>query len=131
MSLERCVAMRYEELTDCEQLVMKSIWDFDKEVSLPDILAHVNQKYKREWKPQTVSTFLARLVKKEYIKLHRHGRTFLYEVMISATDYKTDLIKQYIDFWDDGNFEFFVTELCSSVNSREEIQMLKEAVDRI
>ena len=42
-------------LTDCEQLVMKVIWNSSDELTLPEIVKAVNETYQKEWKPQTVS----------------------------------------------------------------------------
>ena len=66
--------MTLENLTDCEQLVMKTVWDSEEELSLMEIMQRVNDKYHKEWKPQTVSTFLARLVRKGYLRHYRQGR---------------------------------------------------------
>ena len=55
--------MTLASLTDCEQLVMKTVWDAEEELSLMEIMQRVNDRYHKDWKPQTVSTFLARLVR--------------------------------------------------------------------
>ena len=36
--------MTLENLTDCEQLVMKTVWDADEELSLMEIMQRVNDK---------------------------------------------------------------------------------------
>ena len=60
--------MTLENLTDCEQLVMKTVWDAAEELSLMEIMQRVNDKYHKKWKPQTLSTFLEMLVKKGYLR---------------------------------------------------------------
>ena len=70
-----------EKLTTCEELVMKTIWDASEELSLTEIMQRVNEKYHKEWKPQTVSTFLARLVRKGYLQYYRKGRVFFYQTI--------------------------------------------------
>ena len=49
-------------LTECERIVMKSVWDAGKDVSLMEIMAAIQDKYGRNWKRQTVSTFLLHLI---------------------------------------------------------------------
>ena len=49
--------MTLASLTDCEQLVMKTVWDAEEELSLMEIMQRVNDRYHKDWKPQTVSTF--------------------------------------------------------------------------
>ena len=91
-----------EKLTDCEELVMKTVWDADDELSLMEIMQRVNDKYHKEWKPQTVSTFLARLVRKGYLRHYRQGRVFFYQILIPLEDYKSRLTEEFINFWHRG-----------------------------
>ena len=42
-------------LTECEQLVMKIIWESEEELTLPDIVKGVNDRFDKAWKPQTLS----------------------------------------------------------------------------
>ena len=63
--------MRAKEITDCEKVVMKCVWDSDHELSMQEITEMVNTQHGKNWKTQTVSTFLARLVKKDYLKMYR------------------------------------------------------------
>ena len=56
-----------EALTECEVLVMKVIWESADVLSIQEITSRINLKYKKDWKLQTVSTFLSRAVKKGYL----------------------------------------------------------------
>lgn len=91
--------MTFEKLTECEQLVMKTVWDAEEELALTEIMTRVNDKYHKDWKPQTVSTFLARLVRKGYLRHHRQGRVFLYRVLVPMEEYRAQLTHDYVDFW--------------------------------
>ena len=55
---------------------MKTVWDAERDLDLTDITQRVNEAYNKKWRPQTVSTFLARLVKKGYLRHYRQGRVF-------------------------------------------------------
>lgn len=104
-----------EKLTYSEELVMKSIWDLNKEPVLSEIVSHVNTNYCEEsWKPQTVSTFLARLVRKGYLKLKRNGKIYTYEVLISERDYRRMLYLHIIDFWYKGDKKLFLNDLLTN-----------------
>ena len=72
--------MNAKQLTAAETIVMKCIWDADHEMSLAEIVKNANEGYGKEWKPQTVSTYLAKLCIKNYIQMKRVGRTITYEV---------------------------------------------------
>ena len=60
--------MDTNDISACERLVMKVIWDSTEDLALQDIMNRVNQENGKSWKPQTVSTFLARLVKKSFLR---------------------------------------------------------------
>lgn len=103
--------MILKNLTECEQLVMKTVWDAADELGLMEIMERTNNKYHKKWAPQTVSTFLSRLVRKGYLRHYRQGRVFLYRVMIPLEEYKAQLTKDYVDFWDHGNADEFLRDL--------------------
>lgn len=48
------------DLSKSEKEVMSVIFTKEEEMRLKDIVDAVNQKFEHSWKPQTVSTFLAR-----------------------------------------------------------------------
>lgn len=123
--------MKYIKLTYCEQIVMKAIWDAEDELSLMDILERVNNKYHKDWKSQTVSTFLARLVNKGYLKSYRSGRVFFYQILISLEEYKGQLTCEYIDFWNNGNADEFLSALMKERQLRQdEIERIRKFVEK-
>ena len=93
--------MRSEKLTECEAQVMKVIWESEKELSMMEIWKRANAKYNYNyaWAPQTVSSFLERLRRKEFIKYYRVGRLFYYEVLVSYEEYRRQMVKELIGFW--------------------------------
>lgn len=79
--------MQIKKLTECEEIVMKAVWDCRKEPVLSEVLDKVTNIYKRSWSPQTVSTYLSKLVQKHYLKLQRNGKIYTYKVQIDEGVY--------------------------------------------
>ena len=100
-----------EKLTESEELVMKAVWDSKKTPVLSDVVDRVNDFYGKDWKPQTVSTFLSILCRKGYIKLHRDGKIYLYETLVQESYYKRKLYKRHISFWKNNDIIDFVAEM--------------------
>ena len=75
-------------LSKCEEQVMSIIWSTEEELDLMQTLERVNEKYGHEWKSQTVSTFLVRLVKKNYLIPRKQGRYTYYRPAVNMEDYK-------------------------------------------
>lgn len=90
--------MRIEKLTESEEVVMKAIWDCKKEPVLSDVVDIVVNVYGKEWKPQTVSTFLAKLVQKNYLKLKRNGKIYTYQIQVDEKTYNKIRLKQLYIF---------------------------------
>ena len=102
--------MDTNDISACERLVMKVIWDSTEDLALQDIMNRVNQENGKSWKPQTVSTFLARLVKKSFLTVYRKGR---------------------YSFFDKGDMAAFACHLCEDALTKEEVQVLKKKLDEL
>lgn len=120
--------MKLEHLTDCEELVMKTVWDAEKELGLTDIAKRVNEAGHKNWKPQTVSTFLARLVRKGYLEHYRQGRVFFYRILIPKRTYVGRRTNIFIELWCQGNASVLLAALMESralrTEEKEEIRRL-------
>lgn len=103
-----------EKLTTCEELVMKTIWDASEELSMMDIMQRINDKYCKEWKSQTVSTFLARLVQKGYLQSYRKGRVFFYRALVPLEEYRGQQAKEFVEFWHHNNADEFLRSLMAA-----------------
>lgn len=103
--------MGLQNLTNCEEVVMKTVWDAERELDLSAITQRVNETYHKEWKPQTVSTFLARLVRKGYLKHYRKGRVFYYQILVSQEDYLAEMAERFAEFWKQENVDVFLAAL--------------------
>lgn len=87
-----------ENLTESEEVVMRAVWDYGKEPELKDVLERVNGVYGKDWKPTTVSTFMAKLVKKGYLKMQRNGKVYTYKVLVSEEVYNREQLRHLYFF---------------------------------
>lgn len=118
-----------ERLTKCECLIMKVLWSTDEELCLSEIVQKTEEYYHKGWKPQTVSTFLAKLVKKKYIQSYRHGRVFLYQVLVSINEYRGKATCDYINFWFNNHADEAITALIEDRGLRDdELERLKQFI---
>lgn len=93
------------KLSDCEEKVLKVVWECEKEPDLKTVMDAVNKKHNLKWKPQTVSTFLQRLVKKGYLTGKRGGRYTYYTPTVALEDYRREQLNGMIEFLYDGDVE--------------------------
>ena len=125
------MSMKKKGLTDSELLIMKVIWDESRDdMTLPEIVALVNERFGKDWKPQTVSTFLAKLVKKNFLEMYRQGRLFCYKVLIPVNKYKAIQFREFVTFWNCGDINLFVEDLANNhVLTKDQEKQFKAKVD--
>ena len=86
-------------LTPAERIVMRTIWLADHQLVLHEVMNICNEEYKKNWKPQTVSTYLSHLVQKDFLKMHRQGRYCYYEPLVSREEFLLYDVKNIAFFW--------------------------------
>lgn len=124
--------MKKLELTTAETIVMKCIWDADHEMSLAEILQNANTRFGKEWKSQTVSTFLSKLVQKQFIKMKRNGRVITYEVLVTEKEYKTTQAREFVSFWNKGSIgQFLAAFYHEQPATKEELEELRRAINEL
>lgn len=124
--------MFIEKLTESEEIVMKAIWDCHKEPVLSDVVDRVNDFYGKDWKPQTVSTFLSKLVRKNYLKLQRNGKIYTYKILVSEAEYRKKLYRHHISFWNHNNINEFVTEMFDNGDlTKEDFESIRAKIDKL
>ena len=74
-------------LTTAEMLVMRAIWLADHDLVLNEVVRDCNAAYGKDWKPQTVSTYLSHLVQKQFLRMDRNGKIYSYHPIVKAQDY--------------------------------------------
>lgn len=109
-----------EALTECEVLVMKVIWESDDVMSIQEITSRINLRYGKDWKLQTVSTFLSRAVKKGYLEMKRRGRTFDYYPLVTEKDYGRREIVKCVENWGNGRMGNLIASFAETGKMSEE-----------
>ena len=121
--------MEIRALTESEKVTMKCVWDLGDGSRLAHILSLANDKYKKEWKSQTVSTFLGKLVAKGYVEQYRDGRYYCYRILISKNEYRCHELARDLQFWDDGDVALLAEELLDEKTfTQEQREILKKAM---
>lgn len=103
--------MEIRALTESEKVTMKCVWDLGDGTRLAHILGLANEKYGKEWKSQTVSTFLGKLVLKGYLEQYRDGRYYCYRILISKREYRCHELAKELQFWNEGDAALLAEEL--------------------
>ena len=120
------------EISTCERMVMKVVWESEEALDLANVMSRVNEEFSKDWKPQTVSTFLARLVRKGYLSTYRKGRYTYYQPLVDERDFKASTVSENINYFDHGNIGAFVCSLFDNMKlTKEDRERIKKKIDEL
>ncbi|HOV25495.1 MAG TPA: BlaI/MecI/CopY family transcriptional regulator [Pseudobacteroides sp.] len=117
---------KLQRMSDAEREVMQLVWAAGRSVSSAKLLNDL-KAINKEWKPNTVLTFLARLIEKGILTSVRHGRSNEYIPLITESEYKQFETRTFLNSVHDGSVKSFITALYEGNDlTAEEISELKQ-----
>ena len=116
---------KVQKISESEREVMQVIWDSGQSLTSAEILQALNEK--KNWKPTTVLTFLARLAEKGIISSSKNGKINQYIPLISENEYKQFETYSFLNNVHKGSVKSFIAALYEGDNiNNEEIEELKK-----
>ena len=117
-------------LSTCETLIMKTIWDAGKDLSLMELSALLKERYQKDYARTTIATFLLKLSEKGFVRTYHKGRNSFIQVIKDEDAYKQRLLKAETDFWYQGSVSRLISALYQGEKMpKEEIEALRRALD--
>ena len=114
-----------QKMSESEKDIMQLVWAAGSSVSSAKLLDDL-KAINRAWKPNTVLTFLARLIEKGILTSVRHGRSNEYIPLITESEYKQFETRSFLNAVHDGSVKSFMTALYEGNDlTAEEISELK------
>ena len=91
-----------------EFYILKYLWSRETPATFSEIRTHFNEEEKKEWKKQTVNTFLTRLAQKGFLNIDKSGKRAIYIPSVSRKKYYEDYAQQIIEDSYEGSLKNFV-----------------------
>lgn len=102
----------FQKLSETEMEVMQIIWASGHPMTSSELLDIFARNKGKEWKGQTMATFLARLVEKGVlISPKQQGRTNIYEPCMSPEEYRSQEAKSLLETLYEGSVKNFLAAL--------------------
>ena len=117
---------KLQKMSEAEREVMQFVWATGKSVSSAQLIDDL-KTIDKEWKPNTVLTFLARLIEKGILTSVRHGRANEYIPLVTENEYKQFETRSFLESVHNGSVKGFITALYEGNDlTTDEIAELKE-----
>lgn len=115
---------KFQSLTDTEMEVMRIIWKLNRPIQSSELLAIFSEK---DWKGQTIATFLSRLVDKGLLSVTKgKGRANIYSPCLSFKEYKKWEAQNLLDTMYQGSVQNFLVTLYDDEVTTDELDELKK-----
>lgn len=118
-------------LTTAEMLVMRVIWLSDHDLVLHEVVRECNNTYGKNWKPQTVSTYLSHLVQKEFLRMDRNGKIYSYHPVVTGAEFMNYDVENFAEYWSLSLTDMLKAYMKVREVSDEEKEALKEFVSTL
>ncbi len=123
--------LKRSKLSECEEIVMKCIWDAGDSVTCQQIMTQLEQKYDLHYKSTTVYTFLKNLKKKGFVDTYRNGVTF-YKPDRTEEEYRKEVLERTSSLWFNNSPLKYVSALVDVQEiSEEERDRLKRLIEEL
>ena len=101
---------KFQKMSESEKEVMRFVWASGDSVSSAKLLEDL-KTINKEWKSNTVLTFLARLIDKGILTSVRHGRVNEYIPLITENEYIQFETRSFLNSVHDGSVKSFIAAL--------------------
>lgn len=119
--------MKNISISDSELEVMKLVWDKNP-ITSEEVIEELSVKM--SWNPQTIKTFITRLVKKEVMAYNRSGRTYYYYPLVSKDEYVKEENRTFLQKIYDGAVDkLFLNFIKNEDMSIEDIDKLQKILE--
>lgn len=113
-------------LPDSELTIMQAVWQYPGAVTRADIEAVLADQLA----PTTILTLLSRLVERGFLSVTKSANKNQYRPLINQADYLASQSRTFLDKLCGGNLNVLANALCDSGLSREELDQLRQLLDR-
>lgn len=116
----------FQNLSETEMKLMHEIWKLNHPVKSSELLNLFSEKEGKEWKGQTIATFLSRLVDKGMLSVKRDGRSNTYTPCLSLKEYKKREAQSLLNTMYQGSVKNFLATLYDDKVTSDELDELKK-----
>ncbi|MFJ3388946.1 BlaI/MecI/CopY family transcriptional regulator [Lysinibacillus sp. NPDC086135] len=113
----------FQSLSETEMELMKVIWKKNCPFKSNELLDIFSEK---DWKGQTIATFLSRLVDKGLLSVIKEGRANIYTPCLSLQEYKQKQAQSLLDVMYQGSVNNFLSALYENKVTPDELDELQK-----
>ena len=117
-------------LSKTEYEIMEYFWEMGDKYTFGELMKYFNENLDKNWKKQTLNTFLSRLIEKGLLKKEKEGTKTGYQMNITKAQFKQNKARAILKESYDGKISHFIAALTGNdaitdVDEQELLSQLK------
>ncbi len=118
--------MSFQDISSSEMEIMEYLWNIQRPIGTSELMEYFNTNRKKDWKIQTMHTFLKRLCDKGLVQKQRKGKGYLYSYALTEEQFEQKKAKNVLAKMYDNSMHKFLTALSGGEKlSKDDIAELK------
>ncbi|MEZ3461183.1 MAG: BlaI/MecI/CopY family transcriptional regulator [Lachnospiraceae bacterium] len=113
------------EMSQSESLIMDYLWKNDGGKGFSEIMEYLNGELHKNWKKQTINTFIRHLIDKGLISADTSQKSRRYSAALTTAQYARGRANKILADYYDGSVEVFISALTGGK------QLSKQAADEL
>lgn len=113
------------EMSQSERLIMDYLWKNDGGKGFSEIMEYLNGELQKNWKKQTINTFIRHLIDKGLISTDASQKSRRYSAALTPAQYARGKANKILADYYDGSVEVFISALTGGK------QLSKKAADEL
>lgn len=113
------------EMSQSESLIMDYLWKNDGGKGFSEIMEYLNGELHKNWKKQTINTFIRHLIDKGLIAADASQKSRRYSAALTPAQYARGKANKILADYYDGSVEVFISALAGGK------QLSKKLVDEL
>ena len=113
------------EMSQSESLIMDYLWKNDGGKGFSEIMEYLNGELHKNWKKQTINTFIRHLIDKGLISADTSQKSRQYSAALTTAQYARGRANKILADYYDGSVEVFISALTGGK------QLSKQAADEL
>ena len=119
------------EMSQSESLIMEYLWNSEDGKGFNEVMDFLTHELGKDWKKQTINTFLKRLTDKGLIEAEQNGKNRVYHAAMTKAEYEKGRAEKFLSDFYDGSFGAFLSALTGGKGIDQEFaDELREEVDK-
>ncbi len=96
-------------ISESENMIMEYLWKQEEGRTFGDITEYLNNTCQKEWKRQTINTFIKRLTEKGLVVSQNSVKKRVYYAAMSYTEYKQGEAREFLGEFYGGSMKTFLS----------------------